>query len=153
MASLIVCVDSIINIYDQFNVTLVCHAVRRDLPIPMVRSWVNRWRFWQKVKIPPFKSSNVAPQNVNASFIWRSKIGGHLSWVVCEMVCLCATLGSYEASYRQYLEQQSMDPARSTTAFTMANDEDSEVVLNLQLVPEVDTRGTPMYKVTTRVRE
>ena len=63
-----------------------------------------------------------------------------------------ATLGSYEASYRQYLEQQALDPARSTTAFMVATEVDNEVVLNLQLVPEVDTRGTPMYKVTTRVR-
>ena len=40
MASLIVRVDSIINIYDQFNVTPVPHAIRRetnqlDLPIYM----------------------------------------------------------------------------------------------------------------------
>ncbi|KAI0226621.1 hypothetical protein LSAT2_022910 [Lamellibrachia satsuma] len=58
--------------------------------------------------------------------------------------------GSYEASYRKYLEQQSQDTASTAEGSAMANDGDGKVVLNLQLVPEATTRGTHMYKVTTR---
>jgi len=63
-----------------------------------------------------------------------------------QMAVNCALVGSYEASYRKNLEQQSHDPACS-----MSNDGDSNVVFNLQLVPDATTRESHVYKVTTRV--